>query len=74
MGDQNFLLMFEVRDEDKPAAIHSEDNFYIAYIVLFHGDNIIELKTYDHRIQNFRIYKPEFVKFNEELVKILENK
>lgn len=68
------ILLFQIRDEDKPEVVAESDNYYISYIVLedHRTDEIVyELKvpsTPDNRFA-VRIYKPKFTRYGEHIKK-----
>lgn len=58
------LLMFKVRDEDKPESVSKTDDMYIAYKVLFDSEYFkYELQSVDPENGIFNIYQPEFKLF-----------
>lgn len=56
------LLMFKVRDEDKPQIVKADDDYFISYEII-NEDIEPELKLYDHRLKVPCMYRPIFTHY-----------
>lgn len=65
-GNSTRLLLFKVREEDKPEPVLKHHDMYLAYIILYDAEkDKYELKTFDSKSNTINIFRPEFKIVNQ---------